>query len=1011
MPLFQELRRRWWVLALALVLLLVLLSGRLATFYTDVLWFDSVGYLSVFTTELLTQLGLGLAAGLIAAALAAANLALARRLAPPYRIPTAAEAVVERYRDALAPYSRILIVGVSLLLGLLAGSAVTPVWREFLLWANAVDFGREDPQFGLDLSYFVFRLPFWTTINSWLFGTVAAVAVLTGLGHYLFGGIRPQAPGQKVTPQVNVHLSVLLAVLIGIRAWGFWLDRHMLSYSERGVVTGLSYTDVNAQLVAFELLTVIAVVCVALFLANVYFRNFLLPAAGVGILLVAAIVLSGIYPAAIQRLQVEPQELARERPYIERNLALTRFGYGLELEGVDETAQGGGDVAFNDFPATEELSAEAVADNAETLESIRLWDPATLSAVYNQLQGLRRYFEFNDIDVDRYDIDGEQRQVNLSVRELEPEEIPEGTWQNSHLVYTHGFGVVATDTSSKTGQGEPEFLVRNIPPQGVPELEIDQPRIYFGERGPDYSIVRTDQPELDYIGGEDPDEAAFRYDGEAGVGIGPLVRRAAFALRLSEVNLLISDLLTDESRILFNRDIEDRLQLAAPFLQFDSDPYAVAIDGGVKWIVDAYTITDMLPYSERENLGNLTSRDEIAGVPVQQGDGSITIERRPVTVDGLAGEGNYIRNSVKAVVDAYDGSITLYRIDGEDPLIEAWSQIFPDALTDVSEAPAGLQEHFRYPEDLFRVQSDLFTRYHIPEANGFYSREDLWRIPTDAARVENEGGGGEDQNEGPQLRPYYLNLRLPGQDEEEFALIQPFNPSNRPNLIAWLAARSDPENYGELIAYRFPETQNVDGTEQIQAQINQDGELAAQITLLSQAGSDVIYGNLLVIPVGEALLYAQPLFVRAEQGQIPELRFVVLVLGDRVVFTPTLEESLTELFGDAAAPIDVPGQDTEDGAVTPGEGRDPDGGAELSPEVQGLIQDALDAFEEAEQALADGDLGAYQDAIRRAEEALRQAGGGVETAPAPSPSPAPSPAEETEPATEARGRSEQVARR
>jgi len=983
MGLLREFRRRWWLSLVLLVLAVLLFGSRLATFYTDILWYRSVDFSEVFTTVLLTRLGLGLVAGVLVTLLVGVNLLLARRLAPPYRIPSPQEEGIERYRDAIEPYARPLLSTVAVAVGVLSGLSVTSEWSTFLLWRNGTEFGRTDPQFGLDLGFFVFRLPFYDFVNSWLFASLAFAIVLTAVAHYLFGGIRPQAPGRKIAPQVNVHLSLLLAALVAVRAWGFWLDRYQLSYSTRGRVTGLSYTDANAELPAYQLLTVIAIVCVVLFVLNIRYRNFLLPAAGVGILLVASIVLSGIFPAAIQRFQVEPQELQREEPFITRNLELTRFGFGLEF-GAEE----GNDVEFERFPADDELAPDEIADNRATLDFIRLWDPSVLGSVYRQLQGLRRYFEFPDVDVDRYEINGRQQQVNVGVRELDDNDLPDSTWQNRHLIYTHGFGLVSSDVSDKTRNGEPEFLVQDIPPTGAEELLVDQPRVYFGQRGPPYSVINTDVEELDYTSNEEgQDTQAFTYDGQDGVRVGGLFRRLAFALRFAEPNMVLSGLLNADSRVLYHRNIEERVESVAPFLQLDADPYAVAVDDRIKWVIDAYTTTDMLPYSTRQDLGALTVSEQTVLERVQNTDGTTALRERVLPVEGLSGSANYIRNSVKAVVDAYDGTIELYVTDPDDPLIQAWDRVFPNALTDVEEASEDLEAHFRYPEDMFRVQSEVFGAYHIAEAADFFTREDVWTIPRDAAAIENARDGATRPAQEPPLRPYYLQLRLPDEESEEFALLQPFNPANRQNLIAYLVARSDPGVRGELRAFTVPESQSIDGTAQVQASINTDGEVSREITLLSQAGSTVRYGNLLTIPVGGSLLYAQPLFVLSQQVQIPELRQVVLVFAGQVVMEPTLEEALVALFGQGAGGEEDP-TDPDPDPDQPTEA--PTG--DVDQQIADLITEALEAFAEAEEALAAGDLGAYQEAINRAEEALAEAAELAGATPTPSDPPASPPA-------------------
>ena len=965
MELLQALRQRWWLVLGILLIVVLALSTRLATFYTDVLWFRSIGFVRVFWTLLTTQLGLGVVAGSFTTVLLAGNLLLARRLAPRYRIPTPAEESVERYRALVEPIARPLLLVVAVVVGVLSGLNVAPEWPRYVLWANATEFGRQDPQFGLDLGYFVFVLPFHTLVNSWLFTALVITVLMTLVAHYVFGGIRPQAAGQRLTPQVNVHLSVLLAALVAVRAWGFWLDRYMLSYSERGQVTGLSYTDVNAQLLALQLLTIIAAICVVLFLVNIRFRGWLLPAAGVGILVVAAVVLAGIYPAIVQRLQVDPQELPRERPFIERNLELTRFGFGID------------DVSFEDFPANEQLSDEAISDNQATLQSIRLWDPATLQNTYQQLQELRPYYDFRDVDVDRYTLGGELQQVMLSVREIATSDLPAQarTWQNETLVYTHGYGVVASAVSTRRRDGQPVFLINNIPPSGVEELEVENPRIYIGEEPPTYSIVGTTEDELDYDLGQGQPVERFRYDGDDGVLVGSLLRRLAYALRFAEPNILLTGLVTDESKIMYNRRVRDRVQNVAPYLKLDHDPYPVAVDGRVKWIIDAYTTSDMLPYSERTDLAAATVSEQQQLTPVTTDDGQITLQEQAVQVPGLRGTANYIRNSVKAVVDAYDGSVTLYIVDPDDPVIQAWRKVFPESFTDRDEASSGLQAHFRYPEDMFRVQSTMFETYHIQQADAFYNKDDAWEIPADAPFQANQ----PDSNDVRPMRPYYLLMRLPGEEVDEFALIQPFSPQQRDNLIGWLAGRSDGEQYGQLKAYRMPPTKTVFGPEQIQARINQDDAVSQQITLWNQSGSRVRYGNLLVIPVEDSLLYAQPLFLRANRSDIPELRRTVLVFGDQVVMEDSLQAALEALFGAAAPAVELPegaeepvagDEDTDDGAgdqpptPTPGDLGD--------PAVAAALERALDAFDAAEQALADGNLGEYQAQTRAAEQALRE---------------------------------------
>ncbi|MGH8884272.1 MAG: UPF0182 family protein [Egibacteraceae bacterium] len=965
MTLRQELRRRWWLVLLAVVVLVLLFGTRISTFYTDALWYDSVGFGVVFWRLVGIKIGLGAVAGLGVALLLGGNLLLARRLAPPYRIPSQGEQAVERYRQTIEGAARPLLIGVGVAFGLLSGAAMLQQWKTFLLWVNAASFGIKDPQFGLDLGFFVFRLPFLELVNSWLFTALALTIVLTALAHYVYGGIRPQAPGQKITPLANVHLSVLLALLVAVRAWGFWLDRYLLSYSQRGGITGLSYTDVNAQLRAYQLLTVIAAVCVVLFCVNIRVRGWLLPSSGVAILLVAAVLLAGIYPAVIQRLQVAPQQLRREEQYITRNLRLTRFAYRID----------GDHVSYEPFTAADELGADGVAANAKTLESVRLWDPTTLETVYDQVQTFRPFYDFRDVDTDRYLIDGEPRQVMVSVRELGSLTDKARTWQNQALTFTHGYGYVASGVSTAAPNGQPDFLVRDIPLDGVAAVKVDNPRVYFGEVGRQspYSVIGTAQDEFDYPVGDK--DATFRYDGKDGVLLSSPLRRVAFAFRFGEPNIVLSNLIGGDSRILLRRNVRERVRVAAPFLDWDDDPYPVAIDGRIKWIIDAYTTTDMVPYSERKDLADLTLSAQRILVRQQQPTGQIQLVPQVQLVPGLRGRANYIRNSVKAVVDAYDGTVSFYVTDPADPLIRAWGQAFPGILRPVEQAGAQLRAHFRYPEDLFTVQAAMLRAYHIQDAGPFFRGDDVWAIPKDLAFAENQEKASAGSDRQRDLPPTYQLLRLPGEQQEQFALVGPFTPAGRQNLSAYVAGTVDVDGKGRLRVLRMPPSKTVFGPEQVYARINQNIEVSKEITLLNQSGSQVIRGNLIVVPVADSLLYIEPLFLRGSQGSnIPELRRVVLVLGEKVVMGDRLDDALQLLFGQRVSGIQGP----------PAPGQPPVIGAASDPRVAALIRQALDAFAAADQALRGGDLGAYQLKTRAAQTALQQAQRLIErTPPAP----------------------------
>jgi len=939
-------RRRLGTVVILAALLVIFSANRIAVLLTDLWWFDERGFRNVFTTVLSTRIVLGVAFGLILAALIAVNLFLVRKLRP-FTIPSSPQqAQIQRYRDLADPYLPWLIAAIALLFGFTSGAAVSAQWETFLLWQNATEVGVADPQFGADVGFYLFELPFWTLLQSWLFTSLVLTTLLTAGGHYLLGGIRPEAEGEKILPSVKAHLAVLVALALGVRAWGYWLDRYQLNFSQRGTVTGASYTDVNAELPALYLLIGVSVISIALVLFAIRRAGFLLPGAALALLVVASIILQGAYPAAIQRLRVDPQELAQEQEFISRNLEATRAAYGLD------------EVELRPFTIEDDLDEADVIENEVTIRNIRLWDPEVLETTYAELQALRPYYAFNSVAIDRYEIDGELRQVMLSTRELS--QLPEqaDSWQNRHTFYTHGYGVVASQVNTANPQGQPVFISQNIPPTGQDDVVPDeQPGLYYGESAiPAYSLVRTDAPELDF---EDPvtqEQELTQYAGEGGVDIQNYARRIAFALRFNDYNILLTNFLTDDSRIIFNRQINQRVQEVAPFLELDSQPYPVVRNGGVTWIVDAYTTSNAYPYSERQTLSLGAGRNL---------------------------EVNYARNSVKVAIDAYNGSMTLYRVEEDDPVLDAWEGAFPDLITPVEEAPEGLAAHFRYPQDLFNLQSDLYQSYHIPEAAAFYNRADEWDLPSDPAFAANQGAGDLAAASQRRLDPYYLLMRLPGENTEEFVLIQPYLARERPNMVAWLAGRSDGANLNELFAVRFPSDSEVLGPQQAQARIEQDDDISAYITLRDREGSSVIRGNLQVLPIADSVMYVQPLFLENPQAQIPELARVVLVLGGRTAFDQTLTGALAQLLN-----IDVPDELLEEearpAAEDPVQGGDaeeppgaepddePDDGDEVAVSEELLIE-ALEAFARAEEALRNGNLGIYQREVRNAQGLLEDA--------------------------------------
>jgi uncharacterized protein len=942
------LRRRLGTVVVLGALLLLFSANRIAVLVTDLWWYEELGLRQVFTTVLGARILLGVVFGLFLAVLIAINLMIARRMRPFFVPSTPQQAQIQRYRDLADPYLPWLIAGVAVLFGFTSGVAVSAQWDTFLLWRNGGTVGQTDALFDTDIGFYLFSLPFLSFLQTWLFTSLILTGMLTAGTHYLLGGIRPEAEGEKVLPNVKAHLAVLLAAILAVRAWGYWLDRYNLLYSDRGTVTGASYTDVNAELPALYLLLGVSAIAIVLVLMAIRRRGFLLPGAAVVLLIVASIILQGAYPAAIQRLRVDPQELAREQEFIANNLAATRAAYGLD------------EVDFGTFPIANDLDEQDVIDNEVTLRNIRLWDPDVLETTYSELQALRPYYQFNNVAIDRYEIDGELRQVMLATRELS--QLPEGadTWQNRHITYTHGFGVVGSQVNTANPEGQPVFIASNIPPAGTEEVVPDEePSVYFGEfASPIYSLVRTEASELNF---EDPDtlEQVFtEYDGNGAVAINSIMRRLAFALRFNDYNLVLTNLLRDDSGIIYNRQVRDRVQQVAPFLELDASPYPAVIDGRVKWIVDAYTTSNAYPYSQRDTLQVGTRQ-----VPV-----------------------NYVRNSVKAVVDAFDGDVTLYRVEDDDPILDVWEQAFPGLITPGDEA-GDVAAHFRYPQDLFRLQSSLYSRYHIPDAPGFYNRANEWQIPPDPAFAANQSGGGADLAAASSrpLAPFYLLMRLPGEELEEFVLIQPYLARARPNMVAWLAGRSDGENLNELFAVQFPSTQQVLGPMQAQARIEQDDDISAYITLRSREGSSVIRGNMQVLPIADSLLYVQPLFLQNPQARIPELARVALVMGERTAFDRTFAGALGQLLG-IAVPDAILDEEAQDVDVIDVDPADPDAeptdpGDEIAVSEE-LLRDALAAFARAEEALREGDLGTYQQEIANARDLLERAveAQGIETA-------------------------------
>jgi uncharacterized protein len=899
----QPPRPVFWLLILFVLLAVV---GQVVPLYTDWLWFHEVGFAQVFTTILTLRGWLVIGMFLAVFAFLFVNIRIAARTAPPDVIWELEDQLGLPGRAILEPLVRRLTLPVISVIAFFSGVRASVQWDTVVEFFYATPFGRVDPLFGRDLGFYIFEVPFWRLLYGWGMALVAGGIVLTGVVYVLQRSLVLTASGPRLAGGARTHLLVLGALLLALRAYGFWLDRYDLLYSPRGVVFGASYTDVNASLPVLQVLVVLTLLCAAACVAQAFRPGWRFLVSGLVVLAVVWIGGLGVYPAFLQRFRVTPNELVAERPYIEHNIRMTREAYGLDR--LEE----------QDFPAEENLDAAALERNSLTIKNIRLWDHRPLLTTYGQLQEIRTYYKFLDVDNDRYTLNGELRQVMLSPRELSYRHLPSRIWINEHLTYTHGYGLVVGPVNRISPEGLPEFFVKDIPPGAAGFPEIRRPEMYYGETSNEYVFVRTRSQELDYPSGDQ--NVYTRYEGRGGIAVNGFLRKLAFAVRFGEIKVLLSDDLVSESRIMIYREIGQRVRQAAPFLRFDRDPYLVVTnDGRLVWMIDAYTTSERYPYSE----------------PVR-------------------GLGNYIRNSVKATVDAFHGTVTYYVADPEDPVVRTYAKAFPGLLRPLAEMPQDLQAHIRYPEDLFSVQAKMYATYHMVDPQVFYNKEDLWTIP----RRQQEGRDRE-------MEPYYTIMRLPGEAKEEFVLLSAFNPSRRDNMIAVMAARSDGPHYGRVIVYNFPKQKLVYGPRQIDARIDQDPFISQQLSLWNQQGSRVLRGSLLAIPIEQSLIYVQPLYLSAtEQGSLPELRRVIVAYGNQIVMEPTLEQSLQRIFG-ASRPADraprAPGAAAPAG---PGAGPAP------------LVERAWDAWQRAQDALRRGDWAGYGQEQRRLEETLRELRGG-----------------------------------
>ncbi|MFE9446871.1 UPF0182 family protein [Streptomyces sp. NPDC006739] len=932
-------RVRTLLVTLGVLAVLGMAFTMFAGFWTDWLWYRSVHYSSVFTTTLWTKIGLFFVFGLLMAVAVGVNIWLAHRLRPPLSAMSMEQQSLDRYRMGIAPYKTWLLLGIAALVGLIAGASASGQWRTWLMWVNGVPFHQQDPQFHLDVSFYAFDLPWYRFLLGFGFATAILSLIAAALTHYLYGGLRVTSPGARATGAATGHLSVLLGVFVALKAVAYWLDRYGLAVKSSDFKatddwTGLRYVDANAYLPAKTILFCIAAICALLFFATLWRRTWQLPVIGFGLMVLSAILIGGLYPAIVQKFQVQPNEQAKEAPYVQKNLKATREAYGID-----------------DTKVTEYEGKSTTADNTklrgdvDDAASIRIMDPNIVSPTFQQLQQMRNYYGFpTNLDVDRYTKNGKDQDTVIGLRELNLAGVPKNNWINDHFRYTHGYGVVAAKGTEADSEGQPVFTEYDLPSKG--DLGTYQQRIYYGEKTTEYSIVGGPQKEIDYS--DDNGEKTTSYTAKSGVNLASPINRAAYAVAFNEPQILYSGAIGKGSRILYNRTPKERVEAVAPWLTIDGDAYPAVVNHRIQWIVDAYTTTNGYPYASRTTLGDTTADSLTAG----NNSRAVVAQQNQV---------NYIRNSVKATVDAYTGEVKLYQWDTEDPVLKTWMKAFPGTVQPRSAISGDLMAHLRYPQDLFKVQRELLTRYHVTDAQTFLTGSEVWQVPNDPT---NKSGNA--------VPPYYLSMKMPDQNAQAFSLSTTFTPNGRDNLSAFMSVDSEAgsSDYGKIRILKLPTSTTVQGPKQVQSQFNSEQEIAAAIKLLKGGDSEVEYGNLLTVPLDGGLLYVEPVYVRGGGLKYPLLRKVLVTYEGRTAFENTLGAALDKVFG------------TQEPATPPPDTGTSNPPASGNPTVQQALSDAQKAFDAGQEALKKPDWEAYakaqkdlQAALKRAEEAQARAGG------------------------------------
>ncbi len=927
------------VLFIGLAFLLLVSLGKLANIYGELLWFDTLKFSSVFWTIINAKVILGLIFGLIFFCIIGINIYLARKMGPAksqWELALRGQGQKTHQIIPIKPeYVNKILLVVCLVLSLLMG--IWPAmmkWDDFLRFFYQTPFTLVDPIFQKNIGFYVFSYPVYVFIQKWLFYALLLITFLVGFIYVKDKAMKLKIGDLMFTRRAKSHLSILVGFILLLIAWERRLKMLALLYSPRGVAFGASYTDMRAQVVAYWIIIIIAAVCAFIFWINISSKGWKWPLIGIATLFALSVLVSGFFPWALQKFVVEPNELTKERPYIQNNIHYTRLGYNLDQ--IEE----------KDFQVSKNLNFEKIQKNSLTIKNVKLWDKNPLRQTYSELQEMRLYYHFVSVDEDRYTLDGEKTQIMLSARELDQSNLPPQaqTWENKHFKYTHGYGLCMSPVNHVTEKGLPNLIIKDIPPvssQG--SFIINRPEIYYGELGNEFVIVNTATQEFDYPKGDK--NVYTNYEGKGGVPIGSFLNRVIFSLKYSDAKIFLTNYITPESRIMLHRQIKDRVKSVAPFLTYDRDPYVVLNDDGhIYWIQDAYTTTDKFPYSER--------------IAFSLDPGAVQTPLKLFAGQRLGPKKiNYIRNSVKVVINAYNGKMTYYVIDEADPIIKTYQKIFPKFFKSFNEMPQSIRDHVRYPRDPFEIQANMYRTYHMRDAQVFYNKEDLWDLPMQKSLST--------QSEYP-MKGYYIIMRLPDREEEEFLLMVPFTPNNKSNMIAWMSAQCDGPDYGRLLVYKFPKEKLIYGPRQVHARINQQTDISSELTLWSQQGSEVIRGELLVIPIEESILYIEPVYLMAtDESSLPELKRVIVAYGDKIEMQHTLADSLNVIFGKGLAEASSILVESDRGQI-PLKGRS----------INELAQRANQYFESALESLRTGDwaqYGQYQGLLQQAiQELMRE---------------------------------------